>query len=108
MSDTMVLLLILVMAGVTMAIRFLPFVLFKGKDTPAYIVFLGKYLPCSIIAMLVVYCVKDVSVSNKPYGMPELIGVIVVAVLHIWKRNTLLSIVVGTVSYMLLKQFVFA
>lgn len=107
MSDFRVLILILVMAAVTVAIRFLPFILFKGKETPEYIGYLGRVLPYSIIAMLVVYCVKDVSVTNKPYGVPELLGVLIVAILHIWRRNTLLSIVVGTVCYMLLKQFVF-
>lgn len=107
MSDFRVIILILVMAGVTMAIRFLPFVVFKGKETPEYIGFLGKHLPYAIIAMLVLYCVKDVSVVKKPYGLPELIGVIVVAGLHAFKRNTLLSIVAGTVVYMLLKQMVF-
>ena len=107
MSDFRVLILILVMAAVTVAIRFLPFILFKGKETPEYIGYLGKVLPYSIIAMLVVYCVKDVSVTNKPYGVPELLGVLIVAILHIWRRNTLLSIAVGTVCYMLLKQFVF-
>lgn len=107
MSDSRVLILIAVMALVTMAIRFIPFILFNGKETPEYINYLGKYLPYSVMAMLVVYCLKDVSVTSKPYGIPELIGVLVVAGLHIWKRNTLLSIVAGTVIYMVLKQLVF-
>ena len=107
MSDSRVLILIAVMALVTMAIRFIPFILFNGKETPEYINYLGKYLPYSVMAMLVVYCLKDVSVTSKPYGIPELIGVLVVAGLHIWKRNTLLSIVTGTVIYMVLKQLVF-
>ena len=107
MSDIRVLILIAVMALVTMAIRFAPFVIFNGKETPEYINYLGKFLPYSIIAMLVVYCLKSVSVLDKPYGFPEFIGVIIVALLHIWKRNTLLSIVAGTVLYMILKQFVF-
>ena len=107
MSDSRVLIIIAVMALVTMAIRFIPFILFNGKDTPDYINYLGKYLPYSVMAMLVVYCLKDVSVTSKPYGIPELIGVLVVAGLHIWKRNTLLSIVAGTVIYMVLKQLVF-
>ena len=108
MSDLMVLVLIAVMALVTMAIRFLPFVVFNGKETPEYINYLGKYLPYSIIAMLVVYCLKGVSVINRPYGLPEFIGVGAVALLHIWKRNTLLSIVAGTIIYMILKQNFFA
>lgn len=107
MSDSRVLILIAVMALVTMAIRFIPFILFNGKETPEYINYLGKYLPYSVMAMLVVYCLKDVSVTSKPYGIPELMGVLVVAGLHIWKRNTLLSIVAGTVIYMVLKQLVF-
>ncbi|MDO4966665.1 MAG: AzlD domain-containing protein [Lachnospiraceae bacterium] len=107
MSDIRVLTLIIVMALVTMMIRFLPFFIFKGNSTPKFISYLGKYLPYSIMAMLVVYCVKDVSVTNKPYGIPELIAIGVVAILHIVKRNTLLSIVCGTVCYMLLKQLVF-
>lgn len=107
MSDIRVLTLIIVMALVTMMIRFLPFFIFNGNSTPKFISYLGKYLPYSIMAMLVVYCVKDVSVTNKPYGIPELIAIGVVAILHIVKRNTLLSIVCGTVCYMLLKQLVF-
>ena len=107
MSDFRVLILIMVMALVTMAIRFLPFIVFNGRKTPEYIEYLGKYLPYSIIAMLVVYCLKGVSVLNKPYGAPEFIAAGIVALLHIWKRNTLLSIVAGTVCYMLLRQLVF-
>lgn len=107
MSDFRVLILIMVMSLVTMAIRFLPFIVFNGRKTPEYIEYLGKYLPYSIIAMLVVYCLKGVSVLNKPYGAPEFIAVGIVALLHIWKRNTLLSIVAGTVCYMLLRQLVF-
>lgn len=107
MSDYRVLLLIAVMALVTMAIRFAPFIIFNGKKTPAYIEYLGKYLPYSIIGMLVVYCLKGISMVNKPYGAPEFIAVAVTALLHIWKRNTLISIVAGTVCYMLLRQLVF-
>lgn len=107
MSDFRVLILIMVMSLVTMAIRFLPFIVFNGRKTPEYIEYLGKYLPYSIIAMLVVYCLKGVSVLNEPYGAPEFIAVGIVALLHIWKRNTLLSIVAGTVCYMLLRQLVF-
>ena len=102
-----VIILIAIMAIVTILLRVLPFVIFNGKETPEYISFLGKYLPYSIIAMLVVYCVKDVSVFSGSHGIPELIAIAVVAGLHIWKRNTLLSIVAGTICYMLLTQLVF-
>ena len=107
MNDFRVFILIIVMAFVTMAIRFFPFIVFKGKKTPEVITYLSKYLPYPIIAMLVVYCLKGISVTEKPYGAPEFIGVFIVAALHVWKRNTLLSIVAGTVIYMLLKQMVF-
>ena len=101
-------LLIAVIALVTAALRFLPFLIFgEGRRTPPMIVHLGKVLPFAIMGMLVVYCLKDVSFSAAPFGIPEAIGVAVVALLHIWKRNTLLSIGGGTVCYMLLVQFVF-
>lgn len=101
-------LLVVVAALVTAATRFLPFLLFGGKrKTPAVITRLGQLLPCAIMGMLVVYCMKDVSFLSPPYGVPELIGCAVVAALHIWKRNSLLSIGVGTVCYMLLVQLVF-
>ena len=93
---------------VTMATRFLPFLLFGGKrQTPKIITYLGKVLPCAIMGMLVVYCLKDVRPLAYPYGIPELLGIALVAVLHVWKRNSLLSIGAGTVFYMLLIQLVF-
>lgn len=101
-------LLIVVAALVTAATRFLPFLLFGGKrKTPPVITRLGKVLPCAIMGMLVVYCMKDVAFLSAPYGIPELLGCAIVALLHIWKRNSLLSIGVGTVCYMLLVQLVF-
>lgn len=107
MTDLRVLILILVMAVVTIVLRALPFIVLNGKETPEFITYLGKYLPYSIIAMLVVYCVKGVSLVKGSHGIPELIAIAVVAMLHVWKRNTLLSIVTGTILYMVLKQLVF-
>lgn len=99
---------IAVIALVTAALRFLPFLLFgENRQTPPMVTYLGKVLPFSIMGMLVVYCLKGVSFAAAPYGIPEAIGCAVVALLHIWKRNTLLSIGAGTVCYMLLVQFVF-
>lgn len=93
---------------VTMLTRFLPFLIFGEKrKTPEIITYLGKVLPFAIMGMLVVYCLKDVNFLAKPFGVPELIGIAVTAGLHIWRRNSLLSIGVGTVTYMLLVQFVF-
>lgn len=99
--------LVAIMAVVTMLLRFLPFLIFNGKETPPYIAYLGRVLPYAIMAMLVVYCLKNVSVIQAPYGIPELISVVVVTTLHVWKKNTLLSIVSGTICYMLLIQLVF-
>ena len=108
MSNTYIISLIVVAGLVTAATRFLPFLIFgNGKKTPAIIVYLGKVLPYAIMGMLVVYCMKDVSFLKAPYGLPEAIACAAVAILHIWKRNTLLSIAVGTIGYMLLVQFVF-
>ena len=100
--------LIAAMTLVTMATRFLPFLIFGEKrKTPAIIEYLGKALPCAIMGMLVVYCLKDISILEKPFGIPEALGIVVVALLHLWKRNSLLSIGVGTVFYMVLVQVVF-
>lgn len=95
-------------AVATMLTRFLPFLVFRAdKPTPKYIRYLGKALPAAIFGMLVVYCLKNVDVTAGAHGLPELISVVLVAGLHLWKRNMLLSIGVGTVCYMLLIQCVF-
>ena len=96
-----------VIALVTAALRFLPFLIFHNRETPKFVAYLGKVLPFAIMGMLVIYCLKDVSFAGMPFGIPEAIGCIAVAGLHVWKRNTLLSIGIGTVVYMLLVQFVF-
>lgn len=101
------LILIGVMAGVTMLLRFLPFILFS-KKTPKPILYLGEVLPYSIIAMLLVYCLKETDFAGSSHGIPEIVSVLLVAVLHKWKHNTLLSILSGTICYMLLVQLVFA
>lgn len=100
--------LIAVMALVTLATRFLPFLIFGEKrKTPEWVLYLGKVLPCAVMGMLVIYCLKDVSVLQFPHGLPELIGIAAVALLHLWKKNTLLSVGVGTVFYMVLVQVIF-
>jgi branched-subunit amino acid transport protein AzlD len=92
----------------TMITRFLPFLLFpSGKPTPRYIQYLGKVLPAAVFGLLVIYCLKDVSVFAGSHGLPELIAIAVVIGLHLWKRQMLLSIAGGTVCYMLLVQLVF-
>lgn len=99
---------IVVATLVTMATRFLPFLIFSGHHkTPKIITYLGRVLPCAIMGMLVVYCLKDVQFMSGSFGVPEILSCGVVAGLHIWKRNSLLSIGVGTVLYMVLVQLVF-
>jgi branched-subunit amino acid transport protein AzlD len=92
----------------TIVIRVLPFFLFpENKKTPKYIIYLGKVLPYTIIGMLVIYCLKDISLTKAPFGLPEAISIAAIIVLHLWKSNTFLSIGAGTVIYMLLVQFIF-
>ena len=102
----------------TMLTRFLPFFIFnENKKTPAYVQYLGKYLPSAVFGipfssnvnptMLVIYCLKNVSILRGSHGIPELISIIITGVLHIWKRNMLISIAGGTICYMLLIHFIF-
>ena len=98
--------LIAVMALVTVLLRALPFMVFQ-KNTPRYVSYLGKVLPSAIIGMLVIYCLKDASFSEQPFGVPEMSAAICVVLLHIWKRNFLFSIISGTLVYMFLMQRVF-
>lgn len=95
-------LVVIIAAVVTIIIRFLPFVIFHGRQTPAIITYLGQVLPASIMGMLVVYCLRKTEIITGKHGIPELISCAAVILLHKWKRNTLLSIIVGTVVYMLL------
>ena len=108
MTDTHAVLTIAVCAVVTAALRFLPFLIFgENRKTPEVITYLGRVLPYAIMGMLVVYCLKDMSFTSAPFGIPEIIGCAAVAGLHVWKRNTLLSIGAGTVVYMIMVQFIF-
>ncbi len=92
----------------TMLTRFLPFLIFTpGRPTPRYIQYIGKVLPPAVFGLLVVYCLKNVSLLAGSHGLPEAIAIAVVAALHLWKRQMLLSIAGGTVVYMLLVQLVF-
>ena len=108
MSNAHSVLLIVVISVVTMLLRFLPLWIFgNGQQTPAVIQYLGKVLPYAIMGMLVVFCLKSVSFVSAPHGLPELIACGTVVGLHLWKRNTAVSIVGGTVVYMMIVQMVF-
>lgn len=92
----------------TMITRFLPFLVFSSnKPTPIYVRYLGDYLPPAIFGMLIVYCLKNVTLFAGSHGLPELIAILVTIGLHLFKRQMLLSIAAGTVCYMLLVQFIF-
>ncbi len=92
----------------TMLTRFLPFFIFSPKKpTPRYIQYLGKALPSAIFGMLIIYCLKNVSFISGSHGLPEIISIIFVVLLHLWRRQMLISIAGGTICYMLLVQLVF-
>lgn len=102
------LLIILVIAVITFGLRATPFILFsRSGKTPKVIEYLGNTLPPAVMGMLIVYCLRNVSVLDSPFGIPELIAVVTVAILHLWRRNNLLSILGGTACYMVLIQYVF-
>ena len=101
-------LIVVVAAVVTLFTRALPFAVFGGKkEVPSLIQYLGKALPCAIMAILVIYCLKDIQLFAGNHGLPQFLAVLLVVVLHLWKKNTLLSIGLGTVFYMFLIQVVF-
>lgn len=100
--------IIFVVAVCTVLTRALPFMLLGGrKEVPKVVKYLGKVLPPAIMVILVVYCIKGISLFQGSHGLPEIIAIAIVAVLHIWKKNTLISIGVGTLSYMIFVQYVF-
>lgn len=100
--------LILAMAAATLITRFLPFLLFSpDREAPKYVEYLGRTLPFATIGLLVVYCLKDVSLAGGSHGLPEAIAVAAIVVLHWWRGNTLVSIGAGTLLYMVLVQAVF-
>jgi branched-subunit amino acid transport protein AzlD len=106
MTDTLQMLVIIaVIALATFATRALPFICFGSREPPVILVTIEKNLPPMILMLLVIYCLKDVQWFSAPYGIPELLSIGIVAGLHFWKRNAMLSIFIGTVLYMILVQF---
>ena len=108
MHDIHAVILIAIIAAVTMLLRFLPFLIFNGNhEVPRYILYLGDKLPYAIMGMLIMYCLRGVSFGALAGWLPSLLAVAAVVALHVWKRNTLLSIIGGTALYMFLVQVVF-
>jgi len=99
---------IAILAFGTAITRFLPFVLFRNAaEAPRFVHYLGRLLPPAAISLLVVYCLRTISFASTPHGLPEVIAIMAVVGLHLWKKNTLLSIAAGTAIYMLLVQIAF-
>lgn len=95
----------------TFATRLIPFAAFGKREVPKAVKYLGEVLPCAIIGVLIIYCLKD-GLSQTVTGdfntiLPQIIGVAITAIIHLWRKNVLLSISAGTISYMLLIHFVF-
>ena len=108
LTTVQTLIMIFAVALGTMITRFTPFLLFPdSKEPPKVVTYLGKVLPPAVMGLLVVYCLRNVSVVRAPHGLPELIAIAVIVILHKWKGNVLLSIGAGTVLYMVLVQAVF-
>lgn len=106
MTTTELILTIAVVVLGTVATRAAPFILFPPeKQTPPYIQYLGKMLPSAALGLLVIFCFKDLSIFTANHAIPELLAVGITILLHVWKRQTLISIAGGTIVYMLLIQY---
>lgn len=100
--------IILIMGLMTLGTRIVPVLIFgRGEKVPEYILYLGKVVPYTAMGLLIVYCLKDVPVLEAPHALPEIIALAVVSATYLWKRNTIMSVVIGTVLYMVLVQMVF-
>ena len=106
MTNAQLLITVLVAAAMTICTRAISFLVFRGGKAPAFITWMGHLLPPAVMAMLLVYCLKDISLVQQPWGLPALLGVAVTAGLHVWKRQMMLSISGGTIVYMLLLRLI--
>ncbi|MCI5723325.1 MAG: AzlD domain-containing protein [Erysipelotrichaceae bacterium] len=103
MNNTPFVILVLIMALSVQLTRFLPFLIFgKNKDVPKIVEYFGKVLPAATMGLLVIYCFKDVDYSSISSILPTVLASITVIAIHLWKRNTIVSISVGTIIYMIL------
>ena len=102
------LIIILIMGAVTLATRLLPVLIFgRGEKVPDFILYLGDTVPFTAMGLLIVYCLKDVTVIEAPHALPEIIALAIVSGTYLWKKNTIFSVVIGTAVYMVLVQMVF-
>jgi len=100
--------IIAVVAICTLVLRATPFIVFGNRKViPAWITYLGKYLPPAIMTTLVFYCLRCINFFEANYGIPELVATILVIILHSWKKNILLTVAVSTICYMVMVQFLF-
>ena len=105
---THALIIMLVMGGCVLLTRILPVIIFgRSERVPEFILYLGKVIPYTAMGLLIVYCLRDVSILGGTHGVPELIAMAVVVASYLWKRNTIVSVVLGTAVYMVLLQMVF-
>ncbi len=105
MSITQQIITIAVMSIAVISTRFLPFIIFPSKErTPHFVRFLGKYLASAVFGMLIVYCLKDIQFQSGNHGIPQFLGILVCILLHLWRKNMLLTIAGGTIFYMILVQ----
>lgn len=102
------LIMIIIMGAATFATRIVPVLIFGRKDkVPEFILYLGRTVPYTAMGLLIVYCFKDVSLLSGTHALPEIISLAVVTATYLWKRNTVASVALGTVCYMMLVQKVF-
>jgi branched-chain amino acid transport protein azlD len=105
MNNNLYLFLAILSAGVGMAIcRLFPFIIFANGKLPKLVKFYEKYLPYSLMAILFCYCFASVNFSEYPHGLPEVISLIVITLLHIWKKNIMLSLFLGTAVFLILSR----
>lgn len=105
MTSFEMVLTVAVVVAATLLTRFSAFLIFPpGKKAPDFVQYLGKALPAAVMGMLVIYTFKDTIVFSYPYGVPELIALLVTVGMHLWKRNMFMSIGIGTIVYMLIVQ----
>lgn len=105
MTLTQQLLTVVICILATVLTRFLPFWIFKpNRPTPAYIQYLGQVLPGAIFGMMVIYSLRTVSITNSPYGLPELISLTITLLFHLWRKSMLFSLAAGTLSFMIITR----